>query len=187
MIGIRLVPLLINEGHLVAGMTRSPDKLRILTDIGADAILCDIYDSDKLLKSVVGFRPEIIIDQLTDLPDNSRDMPSFVSANNRMRVDGTKNLLFAAKAAGSPHFVVQSIAWKVQGAGGAAAEEMEKMVLEYGGTVLRYGQLYGPGTYYETSRPPDPRIHVENAARLTLEHMLSTSQVIDIVENAPSP
>jgi hypothetical protein len=46
----------------------------------------------------------------------------------------------------------------------AASAEHERAVLQAGGVVIRYGQFYGPGTYYETDPPPPPRVHVDDAA-----------------------
>lgn len=66
-----------------------------------------------------------------------------------MRREGTRNLLAAANAAGASRFVAQSIAWQLSGEAGAAVAELERLVLAAGGVVLRYGRLYGPGTYYE--------------------------------------
>src|SRR6516165_10106908 len=47
-IGVRLIPLLVAEGHRVAGMTRSPDKTQMLRDLGADPVVCDVYDAEAL-------------------------------------------------------------------------------------------------------------------------------------------
>ena len=78
-------------------------------------------------------------------------------ANARIRREGTRNLLAAAEAAGVDRFLVQSVAWTMSGDGGAAVAEMEQMVLAVDGVVLRYGQYYGPGTYYPTEPPPPAR------------------------------
>jgi hypothetical protein len=45
----------------------------------------------------------------------------------------------------------------------------EASVLAVGGVVIRYGRLYGPGTYFEDEPPPPPRVHVSDAARRTLD------------------
>ena len=58
-------------------------------------------------------------------------------------------------------------------------------MLDAGGVVVRYGQLYGPGTYYETEVPPRPRIHVDAAARATPPLMLAPSGVVTVAEDAP--
>src|SRR5205814_1090120 len=109
--------------------------------------------------------------------------PEFREANARIRREGTRNLLAAARAAGAEHFLAQSVAWPLPGDAGAAVEELERSVLEAGGVVLRYGQFYGLGTYYEQAPPPPPRVRVDEAARRTVEALGATSGVITIVED----
>lgn len=167
-IGVRLVPLLVDAGHVVAGMTRSQDKADGLSSIGADPVVCDVYDTDALREAVVAFAPDAVVHQLTDLPDDVASIPMFEAANARIRREGTLNLLAAARACGASRVVAQSVAWELGGDAGAAVREHERAVLAAGGVVLRYGQLYGPGTYFEDEEPPPPRIHVDEAARRTV-------------------
>jgi nucleoside-diphosphate-sugar epimerase len=167
-IGVRLVPLLVSAGHVVAGMTRSQQKADGLRAIGADPVVCDVYDADALRGAVVGFGAEAVIHQLTDLPDDEASIRSFEAANARIRREGTRNLLAAAQACGATRIVAQSVAWELGGDAGAAVREHEHAVIDAGGVVLRYGQFYGPGTYFEDEVPPPPRIHVDEAARLTV-------------------
>jgi hypothetical protein len=97
-IGVRLVPLLVAAGHAVAGMTRSPRKVETLRDLGAEPVVCDAFDAGALRAVVVGFQPEAVVNELTDLPDK----PAAISEGNaRMRREGTRNLLDAAKDGGS--------------------------------------------------------------------------------------
>jgi nucleoside-diphosphate-sugar epimerase len=180
-IGQRLVPLLVEAGHEVAGMTRSEDRAELLGSLGATPVVCDVFDAAGLDRAVAGSRPEMVIHQLTDLPDDPSEIPGFAAANARIRREGTANLLSAAAAAGAERFLAQSVAWELPGDGEAAAREMERMVLDAGGVVVRYGQLYGPGTYH--ARPPDgPRISVDDAARRTLDVLTAPSGVIELVE-----
>src|SRR5207237_1310980 len=95
--------------------------------------------------------------QLTDLPDRADEVAAFRELNNRMRGEGTRNLIAAARAAGADRFLAQSIAWRPPG-GDRSVAEHERAVLDYGGVVLEYGQLYGPGTYYGNELPDPPRI-----------------------------
>jgi hypothetical protein len=61
--------------------------------------------------------------------------------------------------------------------------EHERVVLEFGGVVLRYGMFYGPGTFGGERRPPiGPRIRVEAAARRTVELLDAASGVYEVVE-----
>ena len=165
-IGVRLVPLLVAAGHEVVGMTRSPEKLERLGELGAEPVLCDVFDAAALAAAVAEAAPDLVMHQLTDLPDHVDEIPAFRERNNRMRTDGTHNLIAAARTAGVSRLIAQSISWSPPG-GGEAVEEHERSVLDAGGVVLRYGQLYGPGTYFEDEVPDPPRVQVDEAARRT--------------------
>lgn len=180
-IGIRLLPLLIAEGHTVAAMTRSDAKRETLTEAGAQPVVCDVYDADALRDAVVAFAPDIVLHQLTDLPDRAEDIPQFAERNARIRTEGTRNLLDAATAAGARHFLAQSIAWTPSG-GAASLEEHEGAVLAFGGVVVKYGQLYGPDTYYESTLPTHPRIHVDDAAQRTVPLIAAPSGVVVLAD-----
>jgi nucleoside-diphosphate-sugar epimerase len=178
-IGVRLVPLLVAAEHTVAGMTRSPGKLGRLRDLGAEPVLCDAFDADGLREVVVAFQPEVVVNELTDLPDQ----PAAANeANARMRRQGTRNLLAAAKAAGASRFIAQSVAWQLSGEAGAAVSELERLVLAADGVVLRYGRLYGPGTYYEREKPEPPCIHVDEAARRTVVALDAASGIVEVAD-----
>ena len=169
LIGVRLVPLLVAAGHEVAGMTRLPEKAGLLRDLGAEPVVCDVFDAGALAEAVAAFGPDSVFHQLTDLPDNVADMASFGARNDRVRSEGTHNLLAAAVAAGAEQLIAQSIAWdQSDEARRTVTAGHERTVLEAGGVVIRYGQLWGPGTYYETAPPARPRIHVDDAARLSM-------------------
>lgn len=182
-IGVRLIPLLVSGGHEVAGMTRSPDKATRLRELGAEPVVCDVFDAGPLVKAVTAFGPELVMHQLTDLPDQAERIADFAARNNRIRTAGTRNLLAAATQAGAARFLAQSIAWTPAAAGEAVAEH-ERMVLEAEGVVIRYGVFYGPGTYSGSGRvPPPPRIHVDEAARRTVALLNAPSGVVTIVED----
>lgn len=166
-IGSRLLPLLVAAGHDVTGTTRSPERAGVIEKVGGSPVVVDVYDTEALTAAVVGSRPDLVMHQLTDLPDDAADIPARAAANSRIRTEGTANLLAAARAAGGARVLAQSIAWTPPGRGDAVAWH-EAAVLEAGGIVVRYGQLYGPGTYYEMEPPAHPRIHVSEAARRTV-------------------
>lgn len=167
-IGVRLVPLLVADGLAVAGMTRSPEKAGRLRELGAEPVVCDVFDRDALIRAVAAFRPDIVFHQLTDLPDNAADIAGLSDRNDRMLSEGTRNLIAAAAAAGAARVIAQSISWELPSESRRAVRaEHERAVLQSGGVVVRYGQLYGPGTYHETP-PEPPRIHVDDAARQTV-------------------
>jgi hypothetical protein len=181
-IGIRLLPLLVGAGHTVFGMTRSPEKVDRIRALGGEPVVCDVYDVPRLVEVVTASRPEAVIHQLTDLPDRLDELQAFSARNDRMRSEGTRNLLAAATAAGARQFLAQSIAWRPPGRGGAV-DEHERLVLEIGGVVVRYGQLYGPGTFCENRLPPHPRIHVDDAARRTPPLILAPSGVLVLADD----
>jgi nucleoside-diphosphate-sugar epimerase len=183
-IGSRLVPLLVFDGHEVTGMTRSPGKVEALQAQGADPVICDVYDIEALGTALEASHPEFVMHQLTDLPDDRARIPEFADASRRMYLDGTKNLVSATSAAGCERIVAQSIAWELPGKGAAAVEAHERRVIGAGGTVIRYGRFYGPGTYFESELPPEPRIHIDDAARRTLAAMTAAGQTLVLADPA---
>jgi nucleoside-diphosphate-sugar epimerase len=191
-IGKRLVPLLRDAGFEVTGATRSAGKADALRAAGATPVVVDVYDAAALTRAVVAARPEIVIHQLTDLPpglDPNR-MAASTPLNARIRTEGTRNLVTAAREAGARRLIAHSIAWayapgpephgeddpldlKAEGAraisvGGVAA--LERLTLgspPIEGVVLRYGQFYGPGTGIE-QRTGASLVHIDAAASATL-------------------
>jgi nucleoside-diphosphate-sugar epimerase len=173
-IGRPLVPRLVAAGHEVTGTTRSTERAEAIRAAGADAVVCDALDGDALRAAVVEAAPEVVVHQLTALPHrfNPRDKEIY-AATNRLRTDGTRQLIEAARAAGARRLVWQSIAFAYApaarpevmdedaplaldapqpfGDGVRAIDEMERAVVGADGMeglVLRYGWFYGPGTYY---------------------------------------
>jgi nucleoside-diphosphate-sugar epimerase len=180
-IGRRLVPLLVEAGHEVMGMTRSEAKASGIEEQGALPVVCDVFDPDALTAAITAAAPRIVIDQLTDLPDLASEIPATGGANARIRREGTRNLLAAVEAVDVERLLVQSVAWELEGDSGAAVREMEQMVLDIGGVVLRYGQFWGPGTYHER-RPKAPSIHIDEAARATVEMLDHPSGIVEIID-----
>jgi nucleoside-diphosphate-sugar epimerase len=172
-LGRRLVPLLVERGHEVAGMTRSPAKAADLRAAGAEPVVADALDRDAVQRAVGQARPEVVVHQLTALAGltNSRRFDQGFALTNRLRTEGTDHLLAAARAAGARRFVAQSFAgWPFARVGGPVKTEedpldpnppaefrrpldairhLESAVLGaegLEGVVLRYGGFYGPGT-----------------------------------------
>ncbi len=187
-IGVRLLPLLIADGHAVAGMTRSPSKADALAQAGAEPVVCDVFDADALRAAVTAFAPDLVMHQLTDLPDDASQIEDYGERNDRIRREGTRNLLAAAAVAGVPgaRFLAQSIAWDLPGERGEHNKGFERTVLDAGGVIIRYGQLYGPGTYYPDpdTPPPPPRVGVDEAARATVALLDAEPGVVEVVEPA---
>jgi nucleoside-diphosphate-sugar epimerase len=172
-IGRPLVPKLVAAGHEVTGTTRSESKADDVRHAGANAAVVDVFDADALRAAVDEARPEVVVHELTALPERLDFRKKDVyEPTNRVRTEGTRNLLDAARGAGARRFVCQSIAFAYRndgarikseedplledapgpfGGGVRALREMEAMVLgadALEGLVLRYGFFYGPGTHY---------------------------------------
>lgn len=183
-IGVRLLPLLISDGHEVAAMTRSAEKTRMLQTLGALPVVCDVFDAAELTAAVTAFAPEMVMHQLTDLPDRVDELGEYAHRNDRIRTEGTRNLLAAAAAASAPRVLAQSIAWRPPGRG-EVVDEHERQVLAAGGVVIRYGQLYGPGTFYEDELPSHPRVHVDRAAAATRELLDAPPGIMTVTDDEP--
>jgi nucleoside-diphosphate-sugar epimerase len=171
-IGQRLVPLLVAEGHQVTGMTRSPGKLDALRALGAEPVLVDALDARSVTSAVGHARPDAVIHQLTALPQriDPRKMERDFALNDRLRSEGTEILVQAAQAAGARRIVAQSIAFAyAPGPAGTvhreddplnldargpfrrsvlALRDLESSVTGAGGVVMRYGYFYGPGSAF---------------------------------------
>jgi nucleoside-diphosphate-sugar epimerase len=181
-IGIRTVPLLLAAGHEVVGMVRSATDGPPLEALGAGSIVCDAFDTAGVCEAVVESRPGAIVNLLTALPDDASELDVAADANARIRREGTRNLLEAASAAGVSRYLAESVAWSLGGDAGAAVDDLERWTLEAGGVILRYGQLYGPGTYHPDTPPEPPRIHIDEAARRTAAALDAPPGIIEVVE-----
>ena len=89
-IGVQLIPRLVDAGYVVGGMTRSSRKMDLLDDLGAEAILCDVFDREALIQAVRRFEPDVILDELTDLPDDVTQIGALAERNARIRTEGTQ-------------------------------------------------------------------------------------------------
>ncbi len=181
-IGQRLLPRLVQARHVVGGVTRSPSKLESLSHLCAEAILCDVFDRNALIRVVRDFKPDVVLNELTDLPDDAAQISKLSDRNARIRTEGNANLIEAARRGGSPKILAQSVAWQLPpGPDAQAVAELERSILAVGGVVLRYGQFYGPGTYHEQP-PGEPRVHIDRAAERTVEALGAPSGVIVIID-----
>ncbi len=190
-IGRLLVPLLRKAGHSVVGTTRVPEKVAALHALGAEPVVVDVFDAAALARAVQAAAPQVVIHQLTDLP-SAPGTPGYeagLERNARLRIDGTRNLVAAAKAAGVKRLIAQSIAFVyAPGEGtrlasdpldrtasgarqrtveGVAALEQATLTMPEG-IVLRYGFLYGPGTWFEKEVRAKPALYVDAAAQAAL-------------------
>jgi len=215
-IGRLLVPLLVADGHEVTALTRrDPSALR---GQGVTAIVGDVYDAAALREVVATARPDVVMHQLTDLA--SRDW----AANGRIRRIGTRNLVDAALVAGVRRVISQSISWVYEGGDEPAVEstpldlaapdearcgmveavaELENLTAEAPEwVVLRYGMLYGPGTWYTkgalmadlaatgdlpTGADITSFLHVEDAALAAVQALHWPTGPVNIVDDEPAP
>jgi nucleoside-diphosphate-sugar epimerase len=183
-IGRRLVPLLVDAGYTVGAMTRSSENATWLSALGAEPIVCDVFDRAGLAAAVKSFSPDVVLHELTDLPDSFEDIPKAQLLNARIREEGTRNLIDAIDGLSQARIVAQSIAWATDpGSGAEAVAYLERAVLAASGVVLRYGAFYGPGTYYEGEIPPAPRVDIDTAAARTVESLDAPSGIVTIVDD----
>lgn len=182
-IGIPLVKLLVAAGHRVMGLTRTPAKAELLRELGAEAVVGDAYDAATLAQAVSSFDADVVINELTDLPDDVNKIAEFGDLNARIRTEGNQNIIDAARASGSPKILAQTVAWELpDGPDARAVKQLESSVLAEGGVVLSYGQLYGPGTYNEDGIPAEPRVQIDRAAERTVELLDAPSGVVTITD-----
>ncbi|MEU6852243.1 NAD(P)-dependent oxidoreductase [Actinacidiphila alni] len=162
-IGRPLVPLLVGRGHDVLVGTRGADRVPALREAGADGVVMDVFDAESVTAAVAAAAPDVIVHQLTSLAGGD------LAANARIRTEGTRNLVDAAKRAGVRRMIAQSISWAYAPGDGPADEAtlldtaapaprsvsvggvaaLESAVAEIDEhVILRYGTFYGPGTWY---------------------------------------
>ena len=172
-IGSRLIRLLAAGGHYVVATTRTPARVERLQAAGAEPAVVDALDRTAVLDAVLAAHPDVVVHELTALASmkNLRRFDQEFALTNRLRTEGTRHLMHAAREAGAARFVAQSYTgWTNQRTGGrvktesdplddnppvamhqtldairwleSAVEELTGMI----GVVLRYGSLYGPGT-----------------------------------------
>jgi nucleoside-diphosphate-sugar epimerase len=179
-LGRQLVPRLVAAGHDVVGMTRSADRRELIASLGGRPVVADALDPESLARAVAEAEPDAIVHQLTALAGalDMRHIERDFAQTNRLRTEGTDNLLAAGRAMEVKRFVAQSFAgWPFARTGGPVKSEddpldprpaselrttleairhLERAVTEATwteGIVLRYGGFYGPGTSF--ARDPE--------------------------------
>jgi 2-alkyl-3-oxoalkanoate reductase len=121
-IGRPLVPRLVEAGHRVAGATRSAERAEEIRAMGADGVVVDVFDAQALRAVMAEVAPEVVVHELTSLPERFEPRrKDLYDATNRVRGEGTRNLIEAAHAAGARRFVCQSIAFSYAPRDGGAA------------------------------------------------------------------
>jgi nucleoside-diphosphate-sugar epimerase len=229
-IGRNLIPQLIGAGHQVAATTRFRAKTQMLHSLGARPVVLDPLDADAVNEALWEFAPDVVMNQLTSLPPRyeMRNLEPWYERTARLRVEGTRNLLAAAQKTNAVRFIYQSIAFMYAPVGPSVVDETAPLMLDapkpfnlavaptvegerlalsaegIEGVVLRYGQLYGPGTYFaaagdfanQARRRMLPVVgaglgtfsfvHVDDAASATVCAVTRGSGVYNVVDDDPA-
>ncbi len=216
-IGRQLLPMLLSAGHQVIAMARTTEAAAALELAGAQPVLADAFDRERVVAAVRAARPDTVMHQLTSL--GTRDFAS----NSKLRMEATPNLVDAALAAGARRIVAQSISFAYAPGAGPAREDEPLDVAADGSrrgmvagvvaletaarrlpewVVLRYGLLYGPGTWYapdgfladeaRQGRLPatdavESFVHVRDAAAAAVAALDWPSGIANIVDDEPAP
>ncbi len=230
-IGKPLMRQLVAAGHNVTGTTRHETRAEEIRAAGAKAVVCDVFDREALEAAVKEAAPEVVVNQLTSLPQDFNPKKIDYGPTNRVREEGGGNLMTAALAVGARRYVTQSIAFIYAPEGDWVKDEEarpfedapppfdegERAMLAHEqqvlgtdgieGLVLRYGQFYGPATYYtpgsgSIAKQVEKRmlpvigpgtgmgsfVHVEDAAGATvaaLDH--GSPGIYNITDDEPTP
>ena len=207
-VGRRIVPLLVANGHQVTALTRSPGRATALRALGVKPVVADVVHQAVLVAAVRSAAPDVVVHQLTDLAGAD------LGANARLRVVGTRNLVDAAHAAGVRRVVAQSVAFGYEDGLGPATEdtplrpdlrgvpELEAAVAELAEwVVLRYGLFYGPDTWYAPDGMMADRaragelvadesitsfVHVDDAATAAVDALAWPSGPVNVCDDEPA-
>jgi nucleoside-diphosphate-sugar epimerase len=171
-IGEALIAELLKQGHSVAGMTTSETRAAFLEGQGASAAIVDAFDAVAVEAALRRSKAEIVIDELTSLPQDPGDMPEYAAGDRKLRLEGGGNLFRAAIATGVRRYLQQSSGFFLKATEGTLADEsspldvnaspgvaasartykeLEARLFSYDaieGVALRYGFFYGPKTWY---------------------------------------
>jgi 2-alkyl-3-oxoalkanoate reductase len=229
-IGRSLIPKLVSAGHEVTGTTRKEGSAEAIRAAGGSAAICDALDAAAVEDAVVAAAPEVIVSQLTSLPEDYDLRTIDYEPTNRVRVEGGRNLISAGRKVGARRYISQSIAFIYEPEGDWVKDEearpfvkapgrfasgveptltSEREALEaegMEGLVLRYGQFYGPDTYFDRGgsiaeqvrkrRFPQVGkgtgvfsfIHIDDAADATVAAVeRGAPGVYNIVDDDPAP
>jgi nucleoside-diphosphate-sugar epimerase len=229
-IGRSLVPKLVAAGHEVTGTTRSERSAEAIRAAGAQAAICDALDAAAVEDAVIEANPEVIVSQLTSLPKDYDLRTIDYGPTNLVRVEGGRNLISAGRKVGARRYISQSIAFVYEPEGDWVKDEEARTFVEapgrfasgleatltsereaveaegMEGLVLRYGQFYGPDTYFDRGgsiaeqvrkrRFPQVGsgsgvfsfIHVDDAADATVASIeRGAPGIYNVVDDDPAP
>ncbi len=172
-IGHPLIAALVAAGHEAIGMTTTDHGLRTLREFGADGIIADALDAQAVDTVLRRIGPDAVVDELTSLPRHYApdEMRAAAERDRRVKLQGGRNVLNAARAAGTRRYVVQSTGFFYAPGQGLAVEsdalaadatpaiasnvrtyqQIEERLADVSGldaVALRYGFFYGPRTWF---------------------------------------
>jgi nucleoside-diphosphate-sugar epimerase len=214
-IGTNLIPALIEKGHEVGGMTTRKEKVALLQSSGATAYVGNVLEKEQVHAAFQDFQPDFVIHQVTALSNGS------VWDNAKVRTIGTRHVIDAVKELNVKRVIAQSIAWAYEPGETMATEEdpldiestdkrritidgivaLENTIQEIPNSViLRYGTLYGPGTWYDKNGIIAKQfmkgemnvndgvisfIHVKDAVDATVQAIDWKEGIYNIVDDTP--
>ncbi|MFJ8530407.1 NAD-dependent epimerase/dehydratase family protein [Bacillus sp. NPDC094106] len=214
-IGVNLIPALIKKGHIVGGMTTNNRKVELLQSLGATAYVGNVLKKEQVQAILQDFQPDIVIHQVTALSNGS------VLDNAKVRTIGTRHIIDVVKKLDVKRMIAQSIAWAYEPGETIATEEdsldiqamgkrkitidgivaLENAVQEIPNSIiLRYGSLYGPGTWYDKNGMIAKQcinsemavndgitsfIHVKDAVNATIQAIGWANGTYNIVDDEP--
>ncbi|PGO30081.1 dTDP-glucose 4,6-dehydratase [Bacillus cereus] len=215
-IGRSLLPMLIKEGYTIFAMIRNESQVEAIKKVGAIPVIADVFNRHTVFSVLEETNPDVVIHQLTSL--SSWDFED----NAKIRIEGTRNLVDAAKNVGVKKIIAQSISWAYEPGDTLASEtdpldfsapmprqatingitKLEETAFELSeAVILRYGTLYGPGTWYTENGVIANQvrnneivatdgissfIHVEDAARAAVLALNWPSGIVNIVDDYPA-
>jgi nucleoside-diphosphate-sugar epimerase len=115
-IGARTVQQLIASGHRVTAIARSPEKAGLLESWGAAAARIDLFDPEAVVAAVDGH--DAVVNVATHIPKTSKAaLPGAWKENDRIRTEGSRNLVDAALKAGARTYVQEAVTFAYEDAG----------------------------------------------------------------------
>ncbi len=164
-LGRPVVQRLVDAGHRVRALSRSEENAAVLRQQGADPVPASLFEVESLKSALTG--SDAILHLATRIPPTMKmGRLSAWQANDRLRREGTRNLVEAALAGGSVHtFIYPSFAFVYPDSGDRWIDadttpvqpaatlhstlDAEVAVASFAGNErrgisLRVGALYGP-------------------------------------------
>jgi nucleoside-diphosphate-sugar epimerase len=151
------------RGHAVVALVRGEEKARAVSELDAKPVVGDIFDLEFLRRAMNG--SDVVMHLASAIPKKPRPAVEDWAMNDRLRREGTRNLIEAARGEKLHAYVQQSVAFLYGDRRGdwvtedeaprpsarlQSAVEGEQMTLaaygEFGlpGVILRGARFYGP-------------------------------------------